>query len=240
MTANEEQTATKQPRQGVASHIALANTHLANGQVQKAISLLEYLLRSQDREHAPESDADRLALERSLGVAYIADARAEDAVSLLQHVVSACSRGPNNSHSDILAVRRELASAHLANDQAEQAIMLLEQQDTFYDVQGSPEEDPARIASQRELARAYLANEQAEQAIALLEHHDALFDVLGNPDEDPARMASQLELARQRASGASHSAFRATRHTLRKPSASKRTSCPIDAELRACSLVHGK
>lgn len=170
----------------------LAMAYQANGQVKKAVGLLEHVVAIRAKMVAA-TDPDRLASQHELAIAYQANGQVKDAVRLLEHVVAVEKRVLAEDHLDRLASQQQLASAYLANGQVKEAARLLEQVVT---VEGRVlgEDHPDRLHSQHELASTYLANAQIEEAVKLLERVVAIRErVLA--EDHPDRLASQHELA---------------------------------------------
>ena len=67
----------------------LAVAYLANGQVQKAVKLIEYILIVQEKVLAEEHLVYRLASQHNLAVAYLADGQVQKAIKLMEHVLIA-------------------------------------------------------------------------------------------------------------------------------------------------------
>jgi len=170
----------------------LAMAYQANGQVKKAVSLLEHVVAIRERMVAA-TDPDRLASQHELAIAYQANGQVKDAVRLLEHVVAVEKRALAEDHLDRLSSQQQLASAYLANGQAKEAVRLLEQVVT---VEGRVlgEDHPDRLHSQHELASAYLADGQIEEAVKLLERVVAIRE-RELAEDHPDRLASQHELA---------------------------------------------
>ncbi|GAM33837.1 hypothetical protein TCE0_013r01029 [Talaromyces pinophilus] len=165
----------------------LASAYLGNGQVTKAVRLLEHVV---DVEQSlPKDDPDRLASEHELGGAYLDNGQIEMAVKLLEHVVDVQSSLPKD-HPQRLASEHELGSAYLEDGQIEMAVKLLEH---VVDVQKNLLQDhPDRLASEHELARAYRKGKQSREAVKVLRHVVEIQKSF--PKDHPARLRSELEL----------------------------------------------
>ncbi len=173
----------------LASQHELARAYLENGQIKKAIDLLEHVV--DVKEKLAKDHPDRLASQHELASAYLADGQIKKAVDLLEHVVDVKEKLAKD-HPDRLHSQHELARAYLANGQIEKAVDLLEHVVKIREK--LPEDHPNRLASQHELARAYKANGQIEKAVDLLEHVVKINAKLA--EDHPDRLASQHELAR--------------------------------------------
>lgn len=170
----------------------LAMAYQANGQIMKAVRLLEHVAKIRERVLAA-THPDRLASQHELAIAYQANNQVKDAVRLLEHVVAVEKRALAEGHPDRLASQHQLASAYLANGQVAEAARLLEH---VVAVEGRVlgEDHPDRLHSQHELAGTYLADGQVEEGVKLLERVVAIRErVLA--EDDPDRLASQHELA---------------------------------------------
>ena len=172
----------------LASQHALAGAYEANGQIDQAIQLLEYVVRI--REKLAEDHPSRLASQHALAGAYEANGQIDQAIQLLEHVVRIEEKLAED-HPSRLASQHALAGAYEANGQIDQAIQLLE-----YVVrirEKLAEDHPSRLASQHALAGAYEANGQIDQAIQLLEYVVRIREKLA--EDHPSRLASQHALA---------------------------------------------
>jgi tetratricopeptide (TPR) repeat protein len=168
----------------------LARAYHEDGQVQKAVELLEPVVKVRDLVLA-EGHHNRLASQHELAGAYLQDGQVQKAVELLEHVVrvrEALAEG----HPDRLVSQHELARAYLEDGQVEKAVELLEH--VVRVQEALAEGHPDRLASQHVLARAYLEDGQVEMAVELLKHVARVQEALteGHPD----RLKSQHELGR--------------------------------------------
>ena len=178
----------------LASHHALALAYQADGNIEKAIELLEYVVKINKERKLAKDHPHRLASQHALAIAYYANGQIEEAIELLEHIVTVGERGElAKDHPSRLASHHELARAYHANGKIEEAIELFEH------VVHIREEKlavyhPSRLASQHALARAYHTNGQIEEAIKLLKH------IVKIKDEKlakyhPSRLRSQRALA---------------------------------------------
>ncbi|KAJ5021737.1 hypothetical protein J3E73DRAFT_434813 [Bipolaris maydis] len=134
----------------LASQHELARAYKADGQVRKAIRLLEHVVRIRTEDHP-----SRLASQHELAAAYLTDGRVRKAARLLEHVVGIRTEVLAEDHPDRLSSQHELANAYFADG-------------TGRRIYGS--DHPHQLMSQRVLARAYHANRQVKEAIELLEY----------------------------------------------------------------------
>ncbi|KAF2993765.1 hypothetical protein E8E13_001931 [Curvularia kusanoi] len=186
------------------SQHVLAMAYQADGQVQKAVELLQHVLEVQEKTLSPEHP-DRLASQHELAGAYQANGQVQKAVELLQHVVGVKEKTLSPEHPSRLASQHELAGAYQANGQVQKAVELLQHVVGVKEKTLSPEH-PSRLASQHALAMAYQANGQVQKAVELLQHVvqkavELLQHVVGVKEktlspEHPDRLASQHALAR--------------------------------------------
>jgi len=186
-----ENLAKENPRR-LASQHALAEAYLANGEVSKAVALLEHVVAIRSKILA-EDQQDWLASQHSLAGAYQANGEVPKAVELLEHVVGIRSRTLAEDHPDRLTSQHALAGAYRANGEIPKAVALLEHVVAIRS-RTLAEDHPDRLASQHTLARAYQANSGVLKAVELLEH------VVGIrsrtlAEDHPDRLASQHALA---------------------------------------------
>ncbi|KAI4940761.1 hypothetical protein J4E91_011248, partial [Alternaria rosae] len=152
----------------LASQHVLAGAYQADGQVHKAVALLEHVVEVQEKTLAPEHP-QRLASQHVLAGAYEADGQVHKAVALLEHVVEVKEKTLAVEHPHRLASQHELARAYQADGQVHKAVALLEHVVEVQEKTLAPEH-PSRLASQHVLAGAYEADGQVHKAVALLEH----------------------------------------------------------------------
>ncbi|KAF2993768.1 hypothetical protein E8E13_002106 [Curvularia kusanoi] len=151
----------------LSSQHALAMAYQANGQVQKAVELLQHVVEVREKTLSPEHP-DRLTSQHVLATAYQADGQVQKAVKLLQHVVEVREKTLSPEHPDRLTSQHALAMASQANGQVQKAVELLEH---VVEVQEKTLslEHPHRLASQHALTLAYNADGQLQEAVDLLE-----------------------------------------------------------------------
>ncbi|KAJ4371886.1 hypothetical protein N0V86_008440 [Didymella sp. IMI 355093] len=107
------------------SQHALAGAYRADGQVKKAVELLEAVVKVQNKVLA-EDHPDRLASQHELARAYQADRQVKKAVELLEAVVKVRNKVQAEDHPDRLASQHALAIAYYADGQVKKAVELLE------------------------------------------------------------------------------------------------------------------
>ena len=149
----------------LASQYALAIAYEANGQIGKAVELLEHVVKVE--ENLATDHPSRLASQHALAEAYRVNRQIGKAVELLEHVVKV-EENLATDHPSRLASQHVLAMAYRDNGQVEEAIKLLEH---IVKVREKLAADhPDRLTSQHELASAYRDNGQVDEAIKLLEY----------------------------------------------------------------------
>jgi tetratricopeptide (TPR) repeat protein len=157
----------KNPSRLASQHV-LAGAYNSDGQVKKAVALLEHIV-AVDAELLDEEDAHRLDSELMLARAYLSDGQVKKAVKMLEHVAAVEMKVLEEEDPQRLISQQVLAQAYQANGQVKKAIELLEHvvatREKVLD-----EEYPDRLTAQHELARAYQADGRVKKAIELLEH----------------------------------------------------------------------
>ena len=196
----------------LSSQHALAMAYQADGQVHKAVGLLEHVVEVREKTLAPEHP-DRLASQHALAGAYQADGQVRKAVVLLEHVVKVQEKTLAAEHPSRLASQHALAMAYRADGQVHKAVALLEH---VVEVREKTQaaEHPDQLASQHALAIAYEADGQVDKAVALLEH---IVEVEEKTlaAEHPSRLASQHALAMAyEADGQVHKAVALLQHVV--------------------------
>ncbi|KAJ9645330.1 hypothetical protein H2199_003336 [Coniosporium tulheliwenetii] len=170
----------------------LARTYEADGQVKKAVELLEHVVTVREKVLI-EEHPDRLASQHALTTVYQADGQVKEAVELLEHVVAVREKVLIEEHPNRLASQHELARAYQADGQVKEAVELLEHVVAVRE-KVLIEEHPNRLASQHALARAYQADGQVKEAVELLEHVVAV-EAQVLRDDHPSRLVSLEALA---------------------------------------------
>ncbi|KAF2628862.1 hypothetical protein BU25DRAFT_409876 [Macroventuria anomochaeta] len=170
----------------------LAGAYEADGQVKKAVDLLEHVVAVREKVLA-EDHPSRLHSQHELARAYQADGQVPKAVKLLEAVVEVREKILLPEHPDRLASQQVLAVAYHADGQVQKAVALLE---AVVEVQEKTllPEHPDRLASQHALAAAYRADGQVQKAVELLEAVVEVQEKMLLP-EHPSRLASQHVLA---------------------------------------------
>ncbi|KAL5362310.1 kinesin light chain [Aspergillus floccosus] len=140
-----------------------------------------------------QNNADRLASQHELAIAYEANGQVKGALQLLEHIVAIKSELLTEKHPNRLASEHELAIAYQANGQVKEAVKLLEHI-VAIESEVLTDNHSDRLASQRELAIAYQANKQVKEAVKLLEDVVAIQSE-SLAEDHPDRLASQHALA---------------------------------------------
>ncbi|EFQ25647.1 phosphorylase superfamily protein [Colletotrichum graminicola M1.001] len=136
-----------------------------------------------------ESEA-QAGLYLKVGQCLLRDARVNEAVKLLEHVVEIRAT-LDEWHPDRLEAQHHLAKAYRYDGQFNKAIKLLEH---VVELRATLEEwDPDRLSSQHQLATAYHNDGKIKKAIKLLEHVMEIRSTLEEWDQD--RLSSQHQLA---------------------------------------------
>jgi tetratricopeptide (TPR) repeat protein len=174
------------------SQHVLAMAYRADGQVQRAVELLEHIVEVVGKVLAEEHPS-RLASQHALAMAYQAYGQVQKAVQLLEHVVAVREKVLAEEHPSRLASQHVLAGAYRADGQVQKAVELLEHVVAVRDKMLA-EDHPDRLASQHVLASTYQADGQVQKAVELLEHVVAVQEKVLAEDH-PSRLASQHELA---------------------------------------------
>ena len=176
----------------LASQHALAGAYEANGQVKKAVALLEEVVQIRSQSLAADHPS-RLASQHELAGAYKANGQVKEAVALLEEVVQIKAQSLAADHPSRLASQHALAGAYEANGQVKEAVALLEEV-VQIQAQSLAADHPSRLASQHALAGVYEANGQVKEAVALLEEVVQI-QAQSLAADHPDRLASQHELA---------------------------------------------
>ncbi|KAJ9134825.1 Kinesin light chain 1 [Coniochaeta hoffmannii] len=121
------------------------HTYQADGQIKKAVALLEQAVAVQGRTLA-EDHPSRLASQHALAGAYQSDGQIKKAVALLEQVVTAKERTLTEDHPSRLASQCNLAIAYQADGRMPQAAELLKQV-VAVELKMSEEDHPDRLAS---------------------------------------------------------------------------------------------
>ena len=176
------------------SHLILAKAYRANKQYQKAISLLEHMVRIEERSNKTD-DVFIQSLKHELARAYSRNGHSEKAVTLFEQVVETQSELLAPAHRYRLATVHNLGRAYIQTHQYEKAAkvlkQLLEVRRKVVDVT-----DPYLLNTQHELARAYLGmgDGHYEKAAELFEQVVKIRERTLAP-EDPKLLSSQHNLA---------------------------------------------
>jgi tetratricopeptide (TPR) repeat protein len=172
---------------------ALAGAYHEDGQVQKALELMEHVVTVKGKILA-EEHLSRLASQHSLARIYQADGQVQKALELMEHIVTVKGKMLAEEHPSRLASQHVLAIVYNEDGQVQKALELMEH---IVTIEGKilAEEHPDRLASQHVLARVYQADGQVQKALELMEHIVTLEGKM-LAEEHPSRLASQHVLAR--------------------------------------------
>jgi hypothetical protein len=146
----------------LSSQHALGIAYEADGQVRKAVVLLEHIVEVREKTLAAEHPS-RLASQHALARAYEADGQVHKAVALLEHIVEVEEKTLAAEHPSRLASQHALARAYQADGQVRKAVELLEHV-VAVEARTLREDHPSRLASVEALAdmRAELAVDSDE------------------------------------------------------------------------------
>lgn len=173
------------------SQRVLASAYLDNGQIGKAVELLEHVVAVQ--EVLGEEHPSRLASQYRLAIAYRFNEQIGEAAKLLEHVLDIREKVLVEEHPERLAIEQALASVYRADGQVGKAVKLLEHVVAIRE-KVLVEKHPHRLNSQQALAIAYKADGQVGKAVKLLEHVLAIREKV-LVEEHPDRLKSQHALA---------------------------------------------
>ena len=145
----------------------LANAYERNGQIDRAIPLLEHVLKAQ--EILPPNHPTKLALQHVLASSYLDNGQLFESTQLFEQIVEIQEASLAEDHPNRLVSQYQLARTYRRNGQYTKAIALFEH---VVDVRKTSlaEDHPHLIASQYMLAICYSGMGQFGEAIALLEH----------------------------------------------------------------------
>ncbi|RYN52006.1 hypothetical protein AA0117_g13375 [Alternaria alternata] len=175
----------------LSSQHVLAMAYRADGQVHKAVPLLQHVVKVREKTLAAEHP-DRLRSQHALAIAYQADRQVHKAVALLQHVVEVREKTLAAEHPDRLGSQHELAMAYRADGQVHKAVALLQHVVKVQEKTLAPEH-PDRLGSQHALAIVYRADGQVHKAVGLLQHVVAV-EARTLRDDHPSRLLSMEAL----------------------------------------------
>ena len=151
------------------THLVLAIAYRVDKQYQKAISLLEHILRIEEKSNKTD-DVFIQSLKIELALAYCENGHFEKAVTLLEQLVETQSDLLAPAHRDRLAAVHSLGRAYIQTHQYEKAVKVLKQ---VLEVRRKVVDitDAYLLDTQHELARAYLGmgDGHYERAAELLE-----------------------------------------------------------------------
>ncbi|KAI1321868.1 TPR-like protein [Xylariaceae sp. FL0255] len=163
---------------------SLGSAYLANGQIKKAIHILERVVAFQNKVLSRE-DSDRLASEHQLANAYRGDGRAKEAIQILKRVVAIKKRTLAEDNHSRLKSETTLAAVYIDSGQTRKGSRILKrivatQKRTL------AEGDYSRLTSEYELARAYDADGRVNEAIQIYERVVAIEEKISS-EKDYAR-----------------------------------------------------
>lgn len=165
----------------------LGTAYIANGQTQRAVSLLREVVKA--RERPGERHRPQLAAQHDLAKALLEHGDLQEAIKLIEHVVKSRNRPLSANDPDQLASQQVLAVAYLKDGQVTEAMPLLEEV-TLHLAQDFGIENPKTAAAQTWLANAYLKSGRVSEGMALFGR--VVLDLDG---KDHVLLASRHEFA---------------------------------------------
>ena len=173
---------------------ALARGYLFSKQYQKAVNMLEHIVKIREKTEWPE-DHHRNWSEHNLGMAYFETKRYESAVTILERVVDVGKKILVDAHPIRLVSEKTLGAAYIETNQHAKAARILQR---VFEIQRAKldAEDPSLLDTQHNLAMAYIrmGTGHYEMAAELLERVVDTERKTLAPD-DPNLLASQHNLA---------------------------------------------
>lgn len=169
----------------------LAVAYIRNGQVDKAIQLLEHVVKVQER--LPPNHPNKLSAQHELAVSYRKNGQISESIQLLEYISRIQEARFGEDHHVLLASQHELARSYRKNGQISEAIQLSKHVVKIRKT-SLAEDHPERLTSQHVLACAYRANRQFSEAIALLEHVVGVRKT-SLAEDHPDQLGSQHQLA---------------------------------------------
>lgn len=191
LDSRAESLAEDHPFQLAAQH-NLAEAYLNNGQIDKAVELLEREIQVLKKQSA-ENEALLLGAQHVLAMAYLSNSQVDESIKLLEHVIRIRKTTVREDHPSLLASQDNLAKAYREHGQTEKAIELFRHVVKVRKTILS-ENHPSLCASQNLLALAYQANGQVEKAIELFEHVVRVQKIY-SAENDSSFLMSQHNLA---------------------------------------------
>jgi tetratricopeptide (TPR) repeat protein len=173
---------------------ALANAYRSDGQIKRAVQILERVVAARQRRTADKADRSLLAYQYALAMAYKSARQIRLSLEVLNHVVEIQNATLAEENPDLLSSQHALANAYRSDGQIKLAVQILEhvvkiREDTL------DKEDHDLLSSQQALAKSYKADGQIERAVEILQHVVTIRrKTLG--DEAPFLLLSERALAK--------------------------------------------
>ena len=175
----------------------LAMSYQMDGKPECAIEILELDLGMLEKKTYKEDDVARLDTLGLLAIAHRDYGQLNEAIGLLEEVLTIKNKSESKDHYSRLAFQKELAKTYKKDKQVQKAIELLEE--VFEIEKESLRRDhPSRLKTQYHLAKAYRIDGQVRKATELLEEVVAI-------EQDsveknlPSLLKSKYELAKAHA-----------------------------------------
>ncbi|CAG9986738.1 unnamed protein product [Clonostachys byssicola] len=170
----------------------LAEIYIRCEQIDKAISLLEYVISNQSRS-LPTDHREHLGSQDRLADAYTFKKQPAAAISILEYTTAIRFGSLPEDDLNLLAAQNRLAKAYLQDMQTDKAISILER---IKDIQAKclPQDHYWRLATHRQLGNAYVAVGRLEEGIELLE---LAVNMMSHclPEDHSDRLCSEFDLA---------------------------------------------
>ena len=173
----------------------LARAYKASNQHQKAISLLEPVVKIRGKTEEADN-ANLLLLYHELGTAYVDHGQSEKAVTILEHVVEMRKKTMAPAHPKRLLSEFDVGNAYIINYEYKKAAKTLQQ--VLEILRGIVDVENVRLLhTQYQLARAYIGmgSGHYNKAAGLLEQVLEINERTSAPN-DPNVLESQYQLAK--------------------------------------------
>ncbi|KAJ4857261.1 tetratricopeptide repeat domain-containing protein [Trichoderma breve] len=169
----------------------LGRAYLADSQVKAAITTLDKVVKDKERLFHKEHP-ERLASLHELASAYLSDGQIDEAARVFENATKTAEETLREDHPTRIALRYQLACVYLQNDQVDNSILILEEIANPQDISDAARVLPSRVAALHQLGLAYTKSGRVAESVAVLEE---AVEIRSSLDEGhPNRLASQYEL----------------------------------------------